>query len=88
MATHLVCQTVVQASHWEESADAPWRGDSWDDLTSFLPHSVFLGFGDRWARTHCVRAGIVDVCFNMKMQLPTTTSAEPMEIHPWTVLSV
>lgn len=80
---------MVQASHFEESADEPGRDDTWVGLTSFLPHSMFLGFGDRQTRTHCVRAGIVDVCLNMnKMQLPTTTSAEPMETHPWTVLSV
>lgn len=82
-------QTIVQASDFEESAEKLWRDDSWFDLTAFPLHSMHLGFGDRQIVTHCIRAGIVDVCLNMnKMQLPATTSAEPMDRHPWAVLSV
>lgn len=80
---------MVQASDFEESTEKPWRDDSWVGLTSFPLHSMFLGFADRQIVTQCIRAAIVDVCLNMnKMQLPTTTSAEPMDRHPWAVLSV
>lgn len=87
LATHP--EIMVQASDFEELSEKPWRDDSWIGLTTFPYHSMFQGFGDRQIRTHCVRAGIVDVCLNMnKMQFPTSASAEPMETHPWSVLSV
>lgn len=86
LAIHTGCQAMVQANDFEESTKKPWRDDSWVGLT-FLPlHFMFLGFGDRQIKTHCIRAGIVEVYLNMK--LPTTTSAESMDRHPWAVLSV